>query len=483
MHVRRAGTARVCSAAPDGNGRVLVRCEEGSRTQRIAPSRLTALFGRDGHQALLVCAETSEFRALAASQMLPRDSCLELGCSFGDTTVILAKTCAALIAIDNSLECIERCRARCAAAPACRVELSNAVEVCDQAISFGRSIGASVVFVDLGGNRAASAVVPLLLRLQTELSPRLIVVKCRALHAAAKAHEARVAAAAAAATATTSAASVAAGAKAGTAGAAPPGSAGAAHNTATTPTAEATGRACFAAPDRTGVLRESGCFWREALAHCAQLETAPESLREAAPQPASQPAAEAVPKSKPRQMLAGDVAAAPPPICFDFLNRGRCARAVCTFLHVRPDDPEAVADRQKRAAIGWQPNRVQQQLAARAAGAKRDEQLELAAPVAAAGGRSEPQRSPANEPRPPVPVPEPCPLREWTWEWRWSTVAASIGQAVATILPRAFRAVRLGAGAGAAATCGVLLLGVCIGCGPTNPHLGGRRGWLSLRAG
>ena len=54
-----------------------------------------------------------------------------------------------------------------------------------QAVAFGRASDANVIFVDLGGNREASALVPLLLTLQERLRPKLVVLKCRALHAAA----------------------------------------------------------------------------------------------------------------------------------------------------------------------------------------------------------------------------------------------------------------------------------------------------------
>lgn len=45
-------------------------------------------------------------------------------------------------------------------------------------------------------------------------------------------------------------------------------------------------------------------------------------------------------------------------LCYTFLNRGRCERGGCTFRHLRPGHPDAVADTERRAAVGWQPSRV-----------------------------------------------------------------------------------------------------------------------------
>jgi len=129
---------------------------------------------------------------------------------------------------------------------------------------------------------------------------------------------------------------------------------------AQTPRATATEAAVFmpSQTDQTAVADHANV-----LAHCEQAVGAFELSRKAAGQRTGKPAGES----------AAGVAAEPSPLCFEFLNRGRCTRAVCTFRHVRPDEPEALSDRRKRAVIGWQPNRVQQQLEARAARAQHSE--------------------------------------------------------------------------------------------------------------
>ena len=47
-------------------------------------------------------------------------------------------------------------------------------------------------------------------------------------------------------------------------------------------------------------------------------------------------------------------------LCFAFINKGRCARADCTFRHLSPSHPDAIANAAKRAQVGWQPPRAKQ---------------------------------------------------------------------------------------------------------------------------
>ena len=51
-------------------------------------------------------------------------------------------------------------------------------------------------------------------------------------------------------------------------------------------------------------------------------------------------------------------------LCYSFLNRGTCARSGkgCTFRHLMPSHPDAIADARKRAAVGWKPERVRGRL-------------------------------------------------------------------------------------------------------------------------
>eukprot|EP00756_Hemistasia_phaeocysticola_P057968 Hpha_TRINITY_DN34586_c0_g1::TRINITY_DN34586_c0_g1_i1::g.96350::m.96350 len=138
----------------------------------------------DDPTLLLLCAETCTFRRLAKTHVLSSDIVLEVGCSFGDTTAVLCKRARAVLAVDNSTECVQRASS---VAPQARILQLDALGNPEQLVSFGA--GASVLFVDIGGTRAAAALVLLLQSSLSRLRPKLCVVKCRALHAGASSDE------------------------------------------------------------------------------------------------------------------------------------------------------------------------------------------------------------------------------------------------------------------------------------------------------
>ena len=256
--------------------------------------------------------------------MLPTDTVLELGCSFGDTTVELASRVARVRAADNSVACVERTVARVAALPAAvETHLLDVFGNVEQVLSLGA--GCDAVFCDLGGSRALSAqYVALVLQLQAQLRPLLLVIKCRAMHAAAQ-------------------------------------------------------RALGADGDGGVLPISSGRFWAELQATLsppapssgitdAGEAMAPRSFPTAADEVASRPAVDDP------SVLEVDAARVPEGetrLCFEYLNAGRCRHhAACTFRHLRPAHPDAIADARKRAAVGWRPSRLRGQKATVAAAQK-----------------------------------------------------------------------------------------------------------------
>jgi len=231
----------------------------------------------------IFCAETDDYRRLAASHVRSGDRVLELGCSFGDATQIILKHDGVrfVIAVDNSDECTERTTTACAhAAERLRVEQTDVLANPAQCLALGRQLADPVVaFVDLGGNRDGMAVLPIVILLLIELRPVLTVVKCRALHAAAREHEA----------------------------------------------------GCGTLPHRS--------FWVCALAASeaqrATLQQLPVADEDANPLAAP-----------------GETR-----LCYSFLNRGVCKHVGCTYRHIGPSHPDAVADAQKRSQLGWAPTR------------------------------------------------------------------------------------------------------------------------------
>ena len=259
----------------------------------LTPEAPTVWRGEASGSALAVCAETVVFRKLAKSHVAAEDVVLELGCSFGDTTKCLAQRASRVTACDLAAVPLEAARTRCRAHD--NVTFVQA-DVLTAAASLRRLVDEEphVVFVDLGGNRAASALVPvleLLLRCELAAAPRLVVVKSRELHAHATAH--------ATAHAATHAAPLA-------------------HATAHNGTAPEGGASCTPLPNAEG--------WWEGLAQGAEESLARLNVR-----------AEADRETR---------------LCFSFLNHGKCTRPGCSFRHVGPDHPDAIADAERRTHSG-----------------------------------------------------------------------------------------------------------------------------------
>lgn len=229
---------------------------------------------------------------------LPSDAVLELGCSFGDTTVELAARARHVSAVDNSDLCVTKTIERVAGLPA-HVDtmmldvIGNGPQVCSA------GAGCSSIFCDIGGVRALSvSYIDLIVLLLQELRPSLLVIKCRQLHLAAV--------------------------------------------------------RAMGSCDGGGILPMSSAqFWSELRA--AAVEDASTMSTEAAS------TCEAPSADDGLEVEAWRVPADEKRICYTFLNTGACARRggrLCTFRHLRPEHPEALADAQKRAAVGWHPSRL-----------------------------------------------------------------------------------------------------------------------------
>ena len=118
------------------------------------------LRGRGGDRpAILLCSETESFRLLARSQLLPTDAVLELGCSYGEATALIAKRAASVLAIDVSADAIERAAVRCAGQPNVRFNRLDCVKRQAQLLDEAVAAEISAVFIDINGNRASKVIV------------------------------------------------------------------------------------------------------------------------------------------------------------------------------------------------------------------------------------------------------------------------------------------------------------------------------------
>lgn len=166
---------------------------------------------------ILLTADTASFRLLAASQIRACDTVLEVGCSTGETTAILAKYVpkGRVVALDVGADMVQRTKERlklvsseseiCADVavhkmdpfldPRGAVEAAEHETEADIGKDGGgdsrptKGGGVDAVFIDIGGNREVRGVVRMIAFARTAFAqpPRLIVIKSRELVAELKA--------------------------------------------------------------------------------------------------------------------------------------------------------------------------------------------------------------------------------------------------------------------------------------------------------
>ena len=188
---RVARVRSIAESDADADDEMLVTYCDERYTARAKRHRVEVIRGRDGSRpAVLLCEETDSFRRLARSQVLPTDAVLEVGCSFGHATSLLAANAQTVHAVDVATKPLEAASLRCAAYSNVRFEVMDALREPERLVAAAQS--ATVVLLDINGNRPMSAVAPLVRLLLEKAPPQVTIVKCRALCRAANDHEARV---------------------------------------------------------------------------------------------------------------------------------------------------------------------------------------------------------------------------------------------------------------------------------------------------
>ena len=138
----------------------------------------------------IVCPFTTEFRQLAT--LIPANTLvLEIGCSYGKATEILANSLemsSQVVGIDISKETItsaskEYPHIKFVQADCLRDPMST-LRVHEELCALHTDLTDLVVFVDIGGNRELESLVVLLPWIEKQLNPTTIVVKSETLHAA-----------------------------------------------------------------------------------------------------------------------------------------------------------------------------------------------------------------------------------------------------------------------------------------------------------
>ena len=187
---RGIGPSRVAASVAGSDDAIVVEPLFGPRAgapAEVARRKAEVMRGRDQERAVLLCGETDSFRALARSMILPTDVVMEIGCSYGGATALLASRAKSVIAVDVSDDALSRAAKECIRHSNVRFERIDVVKDPARLLDDAVASGVSIVFVDINGNRAGDIVTTLLAALQQRLHPALTVIKNRELYLAATA--------------------------------------------------------------------------------------------------------------------------------------------------------------------------------------------------------------------------------------------------------------------------------------------------------
>lgn len=187
---RGIGPSRVAASVAGSDDAIVVEPLFGPRAGaplEVARRKAEVMRGRGQERAVLLCGETDSFRALSRSMVLPTDVVMEIGCSYGGATALLASRAKSVIAVDVSGDALSRAATECASHSNVRFERIDVVRDPARLLDDAVASGVSIVFVDINGNRAGDIVTTLLAALQERLHPALTVIKNRELYLAATA--------------------------------------------------------------------------------------------------------------------------------------------------------------------------------------------------------------------------------------------------------------------------------------------------------
>eukprot|EP00854_Cymbomonas_tetramitiformis_P011384 gene11384-13454_t len=164
--------------------RVLVQYNDDAQTYYAWPRRVHHIFGPN---RIIICRDTAQYRVLARTQVRAGDSCVEIGCSYGEATTFLLRKCLDVVGIDISRECIDFCTEKYPRGEFLQLDcvedpkaLANAADA-----TSGRC---TKLFIDIGGNRSLSPLVKLIPLALSTLQPELVVIKSEELHRMAEEH-------------------------------------------------------------------------------------------------------------------------------------------------------------------------------------------------------------------------------------------------------------------------------------------------------
>ena len=133
---------------------------------------------RDSELELIIVSDVEHYRLLAQEKVLDRDLVLEIGCSTGQTTSVLASQAARVVAVDCSAEILDKAQAHLAGCD--NVELAR-VDARDLAGLTELAPAPDAIFLDIGGIALLDNVAGRLRQCLRMFQPRVIVVRSHEL--------------------------------------------------------------------------------------------------------------------------------------------------------------------------------------------------------------------------------------------------------------------------------------------------------------
>ena len=156
-------------------------CEKNERRSSMAKSVGSTTTG-------FVCGTTTVYRAIAR-RVVSTQIVLEIGCSYGKCTNVLAKTmddCRRVVGIDISKEVIDRASKSFPTLKFVRTDVLRdpltVSRLCKELDKEFKDHDGLVIFIDIGGNRDLESVVKCIEYANCELKPLMVVVKSEALY-------------------------------------------------------------------------------------------------------------------------------------------------------------------------------------------------------------------------------------------------------------------------------------------------------------
>ena len=127
---------------------------------------------------IVVVSSVEDYRRLARDRVAGEDAVLEIGCSTGKATAVLARTGARIVAIDSGTAVLAKARAALAGAENVEIVRGDARDVAALKDLLPEP---DVIFLDIGGTALLDNVAGMLRQCLLAFRPRLIVVRSHEL--------------------------------------------------------------------------------------------------------------------------------------------------------------------------------------------------------------------------------------------------------------------------------------------------------------